>query len=165
MKQANSRISLDEEWSDEKGLSGTLIPYSLVYYKMGSLFLFLGHLIREWEQYEIIFCITFSTGVLHLIQINHKPDAKISQFNILKFVYSSTCLWSFPAHHQELNNCSGSFWFYLLIVVIVVLCLWSARPAGWPDHEHSTTVTTCKHPSNILAGISASRIPVGCRCS
>jgi hypothetical protein len=35
-------------------------------------------------------------------------------FNILTFVYSSTCFGRFPAHHQELNNCSGSLWFYLL---------------------------------------------------
>ena len=33
----------------------------------------------------------------------------------------------FSAHHQELNDCSGSLWFYLRIVVIVVLCSWSGR--------------------------------------
>jgi len=49
-----------------------------------------------------------STGVLHLIQINHQPDATIFQFIILTFVYSSTCFGRFPAHHQELNDCSGS---------------------------------------------------------
>jgi len=43
-------------------------------------------------------------------------------------------------HHQELNDYSGSLWFYLGIVVTVVLCWWS----GWPDHEHSTTVTTIR---------------------
>jgi hypothetical protein len=37
------------------------------------------------------------------------------------FVYSSTCFGRFPAHRQELNDCSGSLWFYLRIVVIVVL--------------------------------------------
>jgi hypothetical protein len=67
---------------------------------------------------------------LHLIQINHQPDATISQFIILAFVYSSTCFERFPAHHQELNERSGSLWFYLRIVVIVVLCSWSGRPAG-----------------------------------
>jgi hypothetical protein len=72
------------------------------------------------------------------IQINHQPEATIFQFIILMFIYSSTCFGSFPAHHQELNDCSGSLWFYLRIVVIVVLCSWS----GWPDHEHSTTTTT-----------------------
>ena len=51
------------------------------------------------------------------------------QFIILTFIYSSTRLGSFPAHHQELNDCSGSLWFYLRIVVTVVLCSWSGRPA------------------------------------
>jgi hypothetical protein len=51
------------------------------------------------------------------------------QFIILTFIYSSTCFGCFPAHHQELNNCSVSLWFYLRIVVIVVLCSWSGRPA------------------------------------
>ena len=54
---------------------------------------------------------------------------------ILTFVYSSTCFGRFPAHRQELNDCSGSLWFYFRIVVIVVLCSWSGRPAGRPDHE------------------------------
>jgi hypothetical protein len=52
--------------------------------------------------------LTFGTEVLHLIQINHQPDATIFQFIILTFVYSSTCFGRFPAHHQELNDCSGS---------------------------------------------------------
>ena len=42
---------------------------------------------------------------------------------------------AFPAHHQELNDCSGSLWFYLRIVVIVMLCSWSGRPA----ERNSTT--------------------------
>jgi len=66
--------------------------------------------------------LTFGTGVLHLIQINHQPDATILQFIILTFVYSSTCFVRFPAHHQELNDCNGSLWFYLRIVVTVLLC-------------------------------------------
>ena len=61
---------------------------------------------------------------------NHQPDATVFQFIIPTFVYSSTCFGLFPAHHQELNGCSGSLWFYLRIVVIVVLCSWSGRPAG-----------------------------------
>jgi len=73
-------------------------------------------------------CLTFGTGVLHLIQINHQPDATIFQFIILTFVYSSTCFGRFPARYQELNDCSGSLWFYLRIVVTVVLCSWSGRP-------------------------------------
>jgi hypothetical protein len=70
------------------------------------------------------------------IQINHQPDATIFQFIILTFVYSSTCCRRFPAHHQELNDCSGSPWFYLRIVVTVVLCSWSAQH----DCHHDTKV-------------------------
>jgi len=72
------------------------------------------------------------------IQINHQPDATIFQFIILTFIYRSIRYGRFPAYHQELNDCSGSLWFYLRIVVTVVLCSWSGRP----DHEH-TQLDTC----------------------
>jgi hypothetical protein len=78
------------------------------------------------------------------IQINHQPDATVFQIIILTFAYGSTCFGLFPAHRQELNDCSGSIWFYLRIVVTVVLFSWSGRSAGRPDHEHSTTVTTIR---------------------
>jgi len=61
------------------------------------------------------------------IQINLQPDAAVFQFIILKFIYSSTCFRPFPAHHQELNDCSGSLWVYLHIEVTAVLCSWSGR--------------------------------------
>ena len=38
---------------------------------------------------------------------------KFLQFIILTFIYSSTCFGRPHAHHQELNNCSSSLWFYL----------------------------------------------------
>lgn len=60
IKQTNRSICLDEVWSDEKGLSATLLPYSLVYYTKGRLFLFWGHLIREWGQCEIFFCLRYT---------------------------------------------------------------------------------------------------------
>jgi len=69
------------------------------------------------------------------IQIDHQPDTTVFQFIILTFIYSSTCFGRSPAHHQELNYCSGSLWFYLRIVVIAVLCSWSGRPA-WPRTQH-----------------------------
>jgi hypothetical protein len=56
-----------------------------------------------------------------LIQINHQPDATVFHFIILTFIYSLACIGRFPAHHQELNDCSGSLWFYLRIVLIDVL--------------------------------------------
>ena len=65
------------------------------------------------------------------------------QFIILTFVYSSTCFGRFPAHHQELNDCIGSLWFYLRVVVIVVLCSWSgrtARPRTHHGYHHDTKV-------------------------
>ena len=77
------------------------------------------------------------------IQINHQPDATIFQLIILTFVYSSTCFVRFPAHHQELNDCSGSLWFYLRIVVIVVLCSWSGRSAR-PRTQHD-----CHHDKKV----------------
>jgi len=80
------------------------------------------------------------------IQINHQPDTTIFQFIILTFVYSSTCFGRFPAHHQKLNDCSGSLWFYLRIVLIVVLLFVvgpvgrSARPRTQHDYHHDTKV-------------------------
>jgi hypothetical protein len=87
------------------------------------------------------------------IQMNHQPEATIFQFIILTYVYSSTCFGRFPAHHQELNDCSGSLWFYLRVVVIVVLCSWSGRPAGpttntarlSPRHEGKIRGCHCSH--------------------
>jgi len=58
------------------------------------------------------------------------------QFIILAFIYSSTCLGRPHAHHQELNNCSSSLWFYLRIVVTAV------RPEHEQQHgyHHDTKV-------------------------
>jgi hypothetical protein len=75
------------------------------------------------------------------IQKNHQPVVAIFQFIILTFVYILTGFGRFPAHHPELNDCSGSLWFYLSFVVIAVLCSWLGRPAGRPNHEPSTTAT------------------------
>ena len=72
---------------------------------------------------------------LRTIQINQQPDATIFQFIILTFIYSSTCLGRFPAHHQELNDYSGSLWFFLHIVVTFVLCSWSGRTQHDCHHD------------------------------
>jgi hypothetical protein len=45
-------------------------------------------------------------------------------------MYSSTCFGCPHAHHQELNNCSTSLWFYRWRVVIAVLLI-----VVRPDHE------------------------------
>ena len=71
---------------------------------------------------------------------------QLFQFIILTFVYSSTCFGPFPAHHQELNDCSGSLWFYLRIVVVAVLMLVvglagrPARPRTQHDYHHDKKV-------------------------
>jgi len=87
---------------------------------------------------QMNFCIFKVCKSMHhrTIQINHQPDATIFQFIILTFIYSSACFGRFPTHQQELNDCSGSLWYYLCIVVIVVLCSWSGRPAR-PRTQHS----------------------------
>jgi hypothetical protein len=77
------------------------------------------------------------------VKKNHQPDATVFQFIILMFVYSLTRFGRFPAHHQELNDCSGSLWFYFRIVVIVVL-LFVFGLTGRLDHEHSTAITTIR---------------------
>jgi hypothetical protein len=61
---------------------------------------------------------------------------------------------AFPAHHQELNDCSGRLCFYLRIVMIIVLCPWSGRPATGrttnttrlsPRYEGKTRGWHCSH--------------------
>ena len=63
---------------------------------------------------------------------SNKSPTRCNSFPVyfLTFIYGSTCFGRFPTHHQELNDCSGSLWFYLRIVVTVVLFSWSGRPAG-----------------------------------
>jgi hypothetical protein len=87
--------------------------------------------VRDGNSLEIYYLFfKVCTSVHHrTFQINHQPDVTIFQFIILTFIYSSTGFGHSPAHHQELNDRSGSLWFYLRIVVIVVLCSWSGRPA------------------------------------
>jgi len=50
-----------------------------------------------------------------------QPDAVVSQVYYLTFIYSSTCFGHPHAHHQELNNCSSSLWFYCWSMLIAVL--------------------------------------------
>jgi hypothetical protein len=54
---------------------------------------------------------------------------QIFQFIILTFVYGSTCFGRFPAHHQELNDCSGSLRIKVIVVLLFVVGM-AGRPAG-----------------------------------
>ena len=56
------------------------------------------------------------------------------QFIILTFIYSSTCFGRPHVHHQELNNCSSSLWFYRWNVVVAML-LFVFGPVNRPEHE------------------------------
>jgi protein-S-isoprenylcysteine O-methyltransferase Ste14 len=69
-----------------------------------------------------------------LKQIN-QLDATIPQVYYLTFIYSSTCFGRPHAHHQELNNCSSSLWFYRWSVVVAVLLV-VVGLVGRPDHDH-----------------------------
>jgi hypothetical protein len=89
------------------------------------------------------------------IQINHQPDATIFQFIILAFVYSSTYFGHFPAHHQELNDCSGSLWFYLRIVLAVVLCCGLAGEAARPQTQHDCQQDTKVKPEAATQSLSS----------
>jgi hypothetical protein len=45
-------------------------------------------------------------------------------------MYSSICFGRPHAHHQELNNCSSSFWLYRWSVVVAVLLVVVGPAAG-----------------------------------
>jgi hypothetical protein len=70
----------------------------------------------------------------HTVQINHQLDATISSLFYLTFIYSSTCFGRPHVHHQELNKCNSSLWFYHWSVVVAVLLV-VVGPAGRPDHN------------------------------
>jgi len=99
------------------------------------------------------------------LQINHQPDATVFQFIILTFFYNSTCFGHSPAHHQELNDCSGSLWFYLRIVVVPVLCSWSgqaAQPQTQHGYHHDTKVKPEAATAVIELLMMGGRMPETC---
>jgi hypothetical protein len=76
----------------------------------------------------------------HTIKKINQPDPTISPVYYLTFIYSLTCFGRLHAHHQELNNCSSSLWFYRWRVVVTVLLV-VVGPAG-PTTTNSTATTT-----------------------
>jgi hypothetical protein len=71
----------------------------------------------------------------------NKPDATISQVYYLSFKYSSTCFERPHAHHQELNNCSSSLWFYRRNVVVAVMVV-VVEPTGPTTPKNSPEAAT-----------------------
>jgi hypothetical protein len=62
-------------------------------------------------------------------------------FYFLTFMYSSACFGRPHAHHQELNNCSSSLWFYHCSVVVAVLFVVVGLVKTGPTTTNSTATT------------------------
>jgi hypothetical protein len=73
----------------------------------------------------------------------------MQQVYYLTFMYSSTCFERPHAHHQELNNCGRSLWFYRWSVVIAVL-MFVVGPAGLDEcgkfHPHRDSIPGPSNP-------------------
>jgi hypothetical protein len=63
------------------------------------------------------------------------------KFYYLTFMYSSTCFGRSHAHHQELNNCSSSIWFYRWSVVVAVLLVVVGPARAGPTTTNSNWIT------------------------
>ena len=102
----------------------------------------------------------------HTIQINHLLDAKISPVYYLMFIYSSACFRRPHAHHQELNNCSSSLWFFPSERgdSSAVCRGW----AGWPDrdqkycHHHAPKVKPVAATAAVELLMMGVRTPEAC---
>ena len=89
-------------------------------------------------------------------------------FFILTFIYISSRFGLFPADYQKLDDCSGSLWFYLRIVVTVVLCSWSGRQDNKlkkllhqvGDLFELNLKLRCQKVNQILVGTSSSPLAV-----
>jgi hypothetical protein len=57
-------------------------------------------------------------------------------------MYGSTCFGRPHAHHQQLNNCSNSLWFYRWSVVVAVLLFVVGPVITGPTTTNSTATTT-----------------------
>jgi hypothetical protein len=70
----------------------------------------------------------------------NQTHAAISQVYYLSFKYSSTRFGHPHAHHQELNNCCSSLWFYCWNVVVAVLLVVVGPAAPTVKPEAATAV-------------------------
>ena len=61
-------------------------------------------------------------------------------------MYSSECFGGPHAHHQEINNCSSSLWFYRWsVVVAVLLVVVGPVISGYIIHYHHISVMELDH--------------------
>ena len=79
-------------------------------------------------------------GNKHTFKYINQLDATISQIYYLTFIYSPSCFGRPHAHHQELNNCSSSLWFYRWSVVGALLLV-VVGPAGPTTTNNTATAT------------------------
>jgi len=76
---------------------------------------------------------------------SNKSPTRCNSFSsfLLDVYLQLNMFWASYAHHQELNNCSSSLWFYLWSVVIAVLLV-MVGPAG-----PTTTNSTAKNSGSL----------------
>jgi hypothetical protein len=85
--------------------------------------------------------LIFGTVVLHLIQINHQPDATTFQFIIWRLFTAQHVSGVFqPIIRSSMTAVAASAFTF---VSWWQSCYVRGR-AGRPDHEHSTTITTIR---------------------
>jgi len=82
-------------------------------------------------------------------------DATIAQVYYLAFMYSSTCFGRPHAHHQELNNCSSSLWFYRWSVVVAVMFV-VVRSVGLATTNSAATTTLQRSNQRLLLQLLSS---------
>jgi hypothetical protein len=90
------------------------------------------------EDYKLHHVGYFIEWSLFRFKLINQLDPKISPVYYLTFIYNLLWFGHPHAHHQELNNCSSSLWFYRWNVVIAVL-LFFVGPAG-PTKNSSTAI-------------------------
>jgi hypothetical protein len=78
----------------------------------------------------------------HTIQINQTTRCSNFSSLLLEVYVSSTCFGCPHTHHQELNNCSSSLWFYHWSVVVAVLLVVVGLVITGPTTTNSTATTT-----------------------
>jgi hypothetical protein len=102
-----------------------------------------NHNVLKSRQIQLADCTALT--LLHcpiLFNSNKSPTRCNSFSNLLSWhLFTAWHFFGCPhAHHQELNNCSSSLWFYLRTVVIAVLLI-VAGPAGLTTTNSTATTT------------------------
>jgi hypothetical protein len=78
-------------------------------------------------------------------------------------MYSLTCFGHPSTHHQELNNCSSSLWFYRWSVEVAVLLSQPARPRTQHNCHHDTKVKPEASTAVIEFLMMGGKTPETCR--